>query len=313
MNYLVTGAAGFIGAAIAERLISLGNSCMTIDNLSTGYEEHIPAGCKFIKGDTFDAEMIEKIKNERFDAIIHIAGQSSGEVSFDDPVYDLQTNGQSTLMLLKLAKETGCKKFVYASTMSVYGDHNPPVCMEEDLLCPKSFYAVGKIASEHYMRIYANEFGLTCTALRLFNVYGIGQNMKNLRQGMASIYMAMAIKNHKISVKGSKDRFRDFVYIDDVVDAVLASLDRTDGYDVFNVCTGVATTVGDVIEKITAKLPFEVDVEYLQGTPGDQFGIYGDNAKIKSALNWTPQYDFDNGIKKMTEWALKIYSENGSF
>lgn len=303
MNYLVTGAAGFIGAAIAQRLIDEGNSCTTIDNLFTGKEEHVPNNCDFIKGDVSDPKVIEKLNHQKFDAIIHIAGQSSGEVSFDDPVYDLHTNAQSTLLLLDYAKETGCNKFVYASSMSTYGDHNPPVCSEKTETIPKSFYAVGKLASENYMRIYS-QFGITTTALRFFNVYGIGQNMNNLRQGMASIFLAMAIKNHSIIVKGSKDRFRDFVYIDDVVDAVISSLNRTEGYDVFNVCTGIPTTVEKLISIITNKLPYDISVEYSGSTPGDQFGIYGDGSKIRSELGWYPKISIDKGMELMIDWAV---------
>lgn len=305
MKYLVTGAAGFIGAAVAERLIKEGHEVTTIDNLFTGYREHVPEKCEFIEGSTADKDIIKSLENRQFDAILHIAGQSSGEVSFEDPVYDLQTNAQSTVMLLNLAKKIGCKKFVYASTMSVYGDHNPPECDEKTELLPKSFYAVGKIASEHYMRIYSAQFGITCTALRLFNTYGVGQNMKNLKQGMASIYMAMAIKDKKIVVKGSKDRFRDFVYIDDVVDAFVRALQRDNGFDYFNVCTGKATTVENVVGEICCNLPFDVTTEYVSGTPGDQFGIYGNNDKISKALGWEPKYEFGEGIKIMTEWALK--------
>lgn len=311
MNYLVTGGAGFIGSAIIRRLIDEGNKCTTVDNLSTGIKSNIPQGCEFILGDVFDKNIIDGLKAQRYDAIIHIAGQSSGEVSFDDPVYDLQTNTQSTLLLLNLAKEIGCKKFVYASSMSVYGDHNPPVCFEETPTIPKSFYAVGKLASENYMRIFS-QFGISCTALRFFNVYGIGQNMSNLRQGMASIFMAMAIKDHKVLVKGSKDRFRDFVYIDDVVDAVVKTLDYKKDYDVFNVCTGIPTTVEKVVDTIKENLAFDVSVEYSGGTPGDQFGIYGDNKKAMELLSWKPEVDFETGIKKMTKWAMTLEELRGN-
>lgn len=306
MKYLVTGAAGFIGAAVAQRLLNEGNEVTTIDNLFTGYEEHIPEGCKFIKGSTADPDVIASIENETFDAILHIAGQSSGEISFEDPVYDLQTNAQSTVMLLNLARKIGCNKFVYASTMSVYGDQQPPICFEDTALLPKSFYAVGKIASEHYMRIYSQQYGIVCTALRLFNTYGIGQNMKNLKQGMASIYLAMAINDKKITVKGSKDRFRDFVYIDDVVDAFVRALGRESGYDYFNVCNGRAVKVEQVVDIISNLLPYQVEVEYIEGTPGDQFGIYGSNEKIKQELNWSPSVSFEEGMEKMVNWALTL-------
>lgn len=304
MKYLVTGAAGFIGSAIVRRILGHGeNTCVTIDNLSTGKRENVPSECRFLHGNTYDMSVLKQLDEEQFDAIIHIAGQSSGEISFDDPVYDLQTNTQSTIMLLKYARHTGCRKFIYASSMSVYGDHNPPLVDENSNAVPKSFYAVGKLASENYMRIYS-QYGIACTALRFFNVYGIGQNLDNLRQGMASIFLAQAIKNGHIVVKGSKDRFRDFVYIDDVVDAVLKAVNRDSGYAVYNVCTGKPQTVEKVIETIQSNLGSPVAVDYVSGTPGDQFGIYGDFCKIQADLGWRPTVDFQDGMKKMIDWAL---------
>ena len=188
--------------------------------------------------------------------------------------------------------------------MSVYGDPIEPMVDESFWTEPKSFYAVGKIASEKYMRIYA-QFGIACTALRFFNVYGIGQNMQNLRQGMASIFLAQAINNHHIHVKGSKDRFRDFVYIDDVVNAVIASLDRVSGFEVYNVCTGKKTTVEEVVETICDELPYPITVEYTGGTPGDQFGIYGSAKKIQEQLGWEAKINFQDGMRKMIGWATQ--------
>ena len=168
-TYLVTGAAGFIGSALARKIINSGHNVVTIDNLSTGNESNIPNEVDFIKGDCQSVEIINKLKNYKFEAIFHMAGQSSGEISFEDPVYDLQTNTQSTLLLLKLCKETGCSTFIYASTMSVYGDHDNLPVSENDSCKPKSFYAVGKLASENYLKLYS-EKNLRTTALRFFNV-----------------------------------------------------------------------------------------------------------------------------------------------
>ena len=307
-TYLVTGAAGFIGSCVASKLLERGDKVVTIDNLSTGKEEVIPKGCIFIKGDDFDKKNVQLLYNYKFDAIIHIAGQSSGEVSFENPVYDLQTNAQSTLMLLGYAKDTGCKQFIFASSMSTYGDHDNPLVSETTLTVPKSFYAVGKLASENYMRIYSNMYGIKCTALRFFNVFGVGQNMDNLKQGMASIYLALALKEgHKITVKGSKDRFRDFVYIDDVVSAVMNALDRNKGelYDVYNVSNKRKIHVYEIIELIEKTLPFEVTHEYVEGTPGDQMGVYGINDKIRRDLNWEPRVTFEEGMKMMIKDCLR--------
>ncbi len=311
-KYLVTGAAGFIGGAVAELLINRGDSVVTIDNLSTGMRERIPKGVDFIEGDAGSPKVIRKLNGIRFDAIIHLAGQSSGEVSFENPVYDLQTNTQSTLLLLDYACRNDIHRFVYAGSMSVYGDQNPPLVTEDSDTVPKSFYAVGKLASEKYMRIYASEFGITCTALRFFNIYGVGQNLSNLKQGMASIYLAMAVRDHKIIVKGSPDRFRDFVYIDDAVSSVMAALERKNGFDFYNVSTKHRTRVEEVIRIICDGLPYSVTTEYVSGTQGDQFGIYGDNSKIRKELGWSPQVKFEEGMARMTEWAVeRMAAERG--
>jgi UDP-glucose 4-epimerase len=303
-KYLVTGAAGFIGGALAKALLVDGNEVYTIDNLSTGFIDAIPEGVKFIHGNCQDEKIVSQLNDIPFDAIFHIAGQSSGEISYDNPIYDLQTNAQSTLLLLQLAMRVNCNSFIYASTMSVYGDQPDKRISEDSYLSPKSFYGVGKIASEHYMRIY-EEYGINCTALRLFNVYGPGQNMHNLRQGMVSIYLAQALNSGHIIVKGSPERFRDLVYIDDVVHSFIRASKSTNvGYSCFNVCTGIKTTVQELLEIISKSVPGQCSIEFAKGTPGDQHGIYGDNSKIYEAINWRPNIDVLTGLRKMIKWAI---------
>lgn len=307
-SYLITGAAGFIGSAVAKKYIDLGHKVTTIDNLKTGYISAIPAGVRFIQGDCQDKKLIESLQSESFTSIIHIAGQSSGEISFEDPVYDLATNTESTLLLLELARKIECKKFIYASTMSVYGQQPDQIISETTSTIPKSFYAVGKLASENYLRIYNQEYGLACTALRLFNVYGAGQNLENLKQGMVSIFLAQALKNKHIMIKGSRDRFRDFVYIDDVVDAfVKAEKHAKDKFMVYNVASGVRTTVEYLINKLVENLSFDIEITYSQSTPGDQFGIYGDYTRVSKELGWKPSISINEGIIKMVAWAKKAY------
>lgn len=311
MNYLVTGAAGFIGAALSKKFIEAGHNVVTIDNLSTGFEENIPKGVEFIKGDTFSSAIISKLYEYKFDAIYHLAGQSGGVTCWSDPLYDMNSNIASTLMLLNYARETGCKTFVYASSMSVYGDENPCPVREDDKLKPKSFYAVGKMASENYMRIYSEEYGLKCTALRLNNVYGPGQNMKNLKQGMASIFLAYALRDKHIVVLGDKNRYRDFVYIDDVVNAfILAGNGHEDElFNVYTVATNTKTTCEELINIIKKHLPFDVTVEYKGKTQGDQFGIFCSYEKICNSLGFKPKVSLETGMKRMIDWAVKDMEE----
>ena len=301
-NYLITGAAGFIGAAFAKKLISLGHCVVTIDNLTTGKESNIPDGVLFIKGDCGDPGSFSKIPNKKFDAIVHIAGQSSGEISFDDPVYDITTNTISTLLLLDFAMQHDCDRFIYAGTMSVYGAQ-PDRPVKEDAKCnPTSFYGIGKLASEHYMKIY-RAYGMKTTSLRLFNVYGPGQNLDNLRQGMVSIYLAQLQNQGFVEVKGSLERYRDFVYIEDVVESFLRCLTVKDSENkIINIGTGIKTTVEELITLLFELHGQPIDIRYLSATAGDLHGIYADIQKMQSILKITAPMNLSFGLKKMTEW-----------
>ncbi len=311
LTVLITGIAGFIGSALAESFMKEGVHVVGVDNLSTGVFSNIPMGAFFIEGNVQNSSVISALSEYKFDAIFHIAGQSSGEISFVDPVYDLQTNCQSTLMLLDMARNTGCKRFVYASTMSVYGNPlNSDLPVKEDhILQPLSFYAVGKIASENYLEIYSKFYKISCVSLRLFNVYGPGQNLSNLKQGMVSIYLAQALLENRIIVKGSDQRFRDQIYIDDVVTAFLAAWKNIQpGFSIYNIATGRKTAVFEIIDMLRKYIDGIDSVEYVQGTPGDQFGIVGDIGKAQTELGWSPTITFQCGLKKMIEWAKQTRS-----
>jgi UDP-glucose 4-epimerase len=304
-RYLVTGAAGFIGAALASRLIKEGNQVVTIDNLSTGNTSNIPDGVKFIEGDCGNKEVYSKIPNETYDAIFHIAGQSSGEISFDDPIYDIRTNAESTLLLLKFALQNECKRFIYASTMSVYGIKPERPVKENEDCHPESFYGIAKLASEHYLRVY-EQYGIDVTSLRLFNVYGPGQNMDNLRQGMVSIFLAQMLKDKRIHVKGSADRFRDFIHVDDVVESFFRCLscDASNG-KVINIANGKATKVKEIIELLVSYQSNKINVKYDGGTPGDIHGIYADISKMNNIFGTWNKVELQDGLEMM----VRFYSE----
>jgi len=302
-NYLVTGAAGFIGAAVAQKLVNEGHYVVTIDNLSTGYETNIPKGVDFVQGDCGKADVYTQLPQVKYDAIFHIAGQSSGEISFDDPIYDIRTNAESTVLLLQYALENKCDRIIYASTMSVYGVKPNQAITEKEECYPESFYGVAKLASEHYLRIY-QQYGINSTCLRLFNVYGPGQNLDNLRQGMVSIFLAQMLKNKQIHVKGSADRFRDFIYIDDVVDAFVRCLDREETWgENINIATGKATSVGELINALFSANGHKVPVEYSGKTSGDIHGIFASTDKMKELIGIKNCTELHSGITKMINWA----------
>lgn len=303
MKHLVTGGAGFIGSNLARYLIDLGHEVVVIDNLTTGYKENIPSEATFIFGDCSEEKTVEKLNNMHFDVIFHISGQSSGEISFEDPVYDINANTVSTLRLLDYARKTNCKRFVYASTMSVYGENTNEQCSEDDELRPKSFYAIGKKASEEYLKVYQANYGIDYTALRYFNVYGPGQNLENMKQGIVSIFLRQLIDTNypEVIVKGDKRRFRDFIYIEDVVSITAkAGLERMFLNDTVNVGTGIKTTIVELIDTLKIATGAHKPVRYEGSTPGDQFGIYSNNDKLK--VEYSKQLTSLNvGIRKFVE------------
>lgn len=308
MNYLVTGNAGFIGSAIATKLLKLGNVVYGIDNLSTGSKDNIDNKIKFIDGDLANEETIKKLNNINLDGIFHIGGQSSGEISFENPEYDLFSNALSTLKLLKFCVKSKCKKIVFASSMSVYGDIDYKEKYNElDKTNPKSFYAIHKLISEKYMEIFFKQFGVCYVALRYFNVYGPGQNLKNMKQGMISIYLKqfLDVNFDEVIIKGNTKRFRDFIYIDDVVDITIEAMKNINfNNKIINVGTGKKKQVSEVLKIIQKYTCSKKNVKVVEGTPGDQFGIYADNQKLLSILDYS-FVDLDIGLNKTIDWIKK--------
>ena len=296
---LVTGVAGFIGSHVARRLVADGAKVVGVDDLSMGHRTNIPSEIDFVEGDLSEASTYDKLPSQ-IDHILHLAGQSSGEISFDDPVADLEKNTVSTLRMVDYATRASANKLVFASSMSVYGDVPDLAIVEDHVPRPLSCYGVGKLAAEQYLKIFAKK--MPSLSFRMFNVYGPGQDMTNLRQGMISIYVAQALANNHIVVKGSFDRFRDFVYIDDVVDAwQLASQASLQGAQVLNLGTGVRTTVLDVLDMIVAALP-GVTVEQTDPTPGDQTGIYCDNTRLARVLGKKTFVPLGDGLKRFVSF-----------
>lgn len=307
MNFIVTGGAGFIGSRIASALIAKGHEVTIVDDLSTGRTSNIPDDALFIKGDLSERKTYKELPRQ-VDGILHLAGQSSGEISFEDPVRDLERNTVSTLRLLKYAQEVECKKFVHASSMSVYGDTQGQPGRETSDCTPQSCYGIGKLASEQYIRTLSGK--MSYTIFRMFNVYGPGQDLSNLKQGMVSIYLAQALKSQEILVKGSEDRYRDFIYIDDVVKAWVQSLE-TDlcNNRVLNLGTGTRTTVKELLQLI-CQISGERIIRIEGGTKGDQHGIVADPHRLLTSIPNTIFTPLPKGLRLFWEAVSDLQEVN---
>ncbi len=305
MRALITGGAGFIGSRLAAKLIARGDEVVILDDLSTGAKGNVPSGAALIEADISDPKSLGKLGG-RFDAVCHLAAQSSGEVSSEKPLLDFQVNAASTLLLSRWALEKRVRRFLYASSMAAYGQPEKSGPVSESVPCvPLTQYGVSKLASEHILRL-AQLRGLETTSFRMFSVYGAGQNMDNLKQGMVSIYLAYVMEGKEIPVKGSFDRFRDFVHVDDVCAAWLSALDRPSTPSlVYNLGSGRATTVRELLEKLLAACGERpgYPAKELPGTPGDQFGLCADASLAQRELGWTASVPLERGLREMADWA----------
>lgn len=301
MTLLITGVAGFIGSKIAKQAIKKGYKVYGVDDLSQGTKENIPEGIEFLNLDLSRQENIPLLPE--VETILHLAGQSSGEISFDNPVTDLEKNVCSTLNLIEYGIKKKSKKIIYASSMSVYGSTEDRPISENETCSPLSCYGVGKLAAENYLRIYKDE--IPYTSFRMFNVYGPGQDMKNLRQGMVSIYLAYALTNSHIPIKGAINRFRDFIYIDDVVSVWMEAITNLkSNNETYNLATGIRTSVEELLKMIQVKCPNVTFTEILS-TKGDQFGIYADISKLVRDFNFEKPITLNDGVEKFISWITR--------
>ena len=301
-HILVAGGAGFIGSALSRRLLADGYEVTVVDNCCNGKVENVPEGAKLIKADLIEENIYREIADVPFDAIFHLASQSSGALSFEDPLGDMKSHLYITFNLLKLGLERKISRFMFSSSTTLYGDAKVFPVNEDHPRNPKTFYATGKLACEEYIRFFSSQ-GLPTTVFRLPNVYGPGQNLENKNQGMVSIYLSYILDGQPILVKGSKDRFRDFVYIKDVVDGWMLAFEKSDAIGkTYNLASGKKSTVEQVLNglKLACGQP-DYPVEFASGTPGDQLGMTVDISKIKNEIGFNPKYDLAVGLRQMFE------------
>lgn len=304
-RFLITGGAGLIGSAIARKLVERGDSVLVVDDLSTGNHHNIPPKAELVENDLTDPKIFEKFNAHEIDAVLHLGAQSSGEISHEDPIHDFDVNARATLRLLQWCQKKEIDRFLFASSMAVYGPSEGPL-REDNSYQPHSFYGVSKMAAEGYVNLFGRQGGMP-TIFRMFNVYGQGQNLNNLKQGMASIYLAYILRGEPILVKGSFERYRDFIFVEDVADAWLAALSTPSSIGcTYNLGSGVKTTVRELLDGLIESFgldPARYPIEQEGGTAGDIMGSFADISAARRDLLWEPKIKLREGLRRMVAWA----------
>ena len=306
MNIIITGGSGFLGSKLAEKFLQKKHSVTVLDFKKTNYSfrKKILKKTNFLKADITSLNSLKKLKITPGSILLHCAGQPSAALSFKDPEEDLKKNILGMMNIIKFAKLKRIKKIIFASTFNVYKENfSLPKLNEKSNCDPKSLLSVSKLSAENYLKTYASHLGIKWNILRMFNVYGPGQDPNNPTLGMISIFLTMAKKNPKIIVKGSLKRFRDFIYIDDVVQAwYKLAIDKKNDNQIYNLGSGNKITLKKLFVLISHTIKKKIIVKENKGTPGDFLGCYADISKIKKDLKFSPKISLKNGLKIFNNW-----------
>ena len=291
MNILVTGGEGFIGKKLVNKLIKEGHKVTSLDLKSTA---DIVAD---LSEPNFDFNCISNI-----DYIFHLAAQPGGYFSLNNSYTDGKWNCLGTINVVKLAQKLKVKKLIYTSSMAIYGNQESASenLMGRNKPTPISFYGVSKFTGELYTKLVYEHSGIPYTIFRLFATYGSGQDLKNEHQGILSIYLNQALNKKKsatIKITGRKDRVRELVHVDDVIEALMLSFNPKTNNSIYNVSNAQQLTPEIIIKEISNALNKPLKIKELEGYKGDQTHITSTTRKLRK-LGWTPKIKIKEGIEE---------------
>lgn len=309
MKYLVTGCAGFIGWRVTEFLLAAGHTVVGIDNINTSYDTRVKAwrleqldgtpNFHFHRSDICDRESLRTIFNTSYDAVINLAARAGVRHSVEDPWVYQDTNVTGTLNLLDVCREFEVKKFVLASTSSLYGDNNPlPFSEAANTDGPLSPYAASKKGAEAICHSYHHLHGIDVTIFRFFTVYGPAG-----RPDMSAFRFVHWIREGKrVTVYGDgKESSRDYTYLDDIARGVIAGL-KPIGYEVINLGSDSPIVLIDTIRLIEELVGRKAELSHQPFHPADARATWADIRKAEKLLGWRPQVSFREGITALVEW-----------
>ncbi|HAM73247.1 MAG TPA: epimerase [Verrucomicrobiales bacterium] len=314
MNFLVTGGAGFIGSHVCERLLKQGHAVWAWDDLNPFYPVAIKEGnlreireagspFTFVRGDLCDRAALDQLfAGVRFDQVIHLAARAGVRPSLQEPALYQRVNVEGTVNLLEAARQRGVRKVTIASSSSVYGvNARVPFSEEDPIFSAISPYAASKLACEALGHVYHHVYGMDITMLRFFTVYGPRQ-----RPDLAIHKFAQLIDAGKpIPVFGDGSAARDYTYVEDTVDGILAVTRKEFGYQIFNLGESQTVTLSRLIELIEASLGKRAIIDRQPSQPGDVPITFANISKARALLGYDPATKIEQGIPRFIEWFRK--------
>lgn len=300
MKCLVTGGAGFIGSHLVDRLVLEGHEVVVLDDLSHGTRRNVNRDAKLVKMDIRSPKVAARLKRMRPQAVFHLAAQMEVRRSVEDPMYDADVNILGMVNVLQAAVAAGCPRVYFASSGgAVYGEQSVFPATEEHPTRPLSPYGVTKRAGELYCDYFAT-LGLRCACLRLANVYGPRQDPHG-EAGVVAIFASKMLAGQTATVNGTGKQTRDYVFVDDVVDAFIAALTR-DLEGPYNVGTGVETDVNRLFELLAAETGFSGHAVHGPAKEGEQMRSVISAERLTQAADWEATTLLPAGLKRTVEW-----------
>lgn len=298
MKILVTGGAGFIGSHLLQLLQGQqGVEVVAYDNLSSGRGEHVPKGIRLVEGDVRDAEGLARLfASEGFDSVVHLAAQTMVPYSLSHPEEDCQINLLGLINILECCRKYTVKHIVFSSSAAVYGDNLNIPLHEEEKPMPTSAYGITKMASEHYLRMYHDLYGLNTTVLRFANVYGERQGAGG-EGGVVSIFCKLLAAGQGVTVFGNGEQTRDFVYAGDIAEALWRG-SQLEGHHVINISTQKETSVNQLLAAFKQAVGREFPVQYAPIREGDIFRSVLANGRCVELLGFCPAMNLQEGVAR---------------
>lgn len=299
---LVTGGAGFIGSHVVDRLITEGHSVVVVDNLSTGFRENLNPEATFYEEDIRNGAKMEEIfAAELPEYVNHHAAQMDVRKSVEDPLFDAENNILGSLNLIGLSTKYKVKKFIYISTGgAVYGEPTYLPVDEDHPINPECQYGISKHTVEHYLYLYELHYGLKSIILRYPNVYGPRQN-PNGEAGVVAIFIGKMLRGEPPTIFGDGRQLRDYVYIDDIVEANLLAM-NSQCTGIYNIGSGVGTSVNQIYNKLKRLLKFNGEPQFAPPRTGEISKIYLSSTKASMDLGWSCKVSIDDGLELTVEW-----------
>ena len=310
MNYkkaLVTGGAGFIGSHLAETLHQNNVEVLVVDNLLTGKKENLLSLDleNTIYGDVGSEETLKIIKNFNPDVCFHLAAQSSVVISVEDPLLDFEHNLLQPVQLIKTLLETDCKQFIFTSSGgTIFGEPEVIPTSEDDYAGePASPYGLAKKKLNELIEVMLQNETMSYSILNLSNVYGPRQDPHG-EAGVMSIFTGKLMNNETPTIYGDGKQTRDYVYVLDVVDALIKSAETDDNL-FLNIGTGVETSVNELVSILSQKISWNGEPEYAPKREGELLRSVLNNERAKSQIGWEPKYTLDTGLDELISWFSK--------